>query len=73
MSPDEVGKFWVERKVHGHSAPRSLPSPAHIAKLAAKVPGAIGDLRADQMTSDIQAVSVDGFASSDARHNIVTQ
>ena len=29
MSPDEVGRFWVDRKVRGQSgAPRSLPSPA---------------------------------------------
>jgi hypothetical protein len=51
MSPDEVGRSWVERKVHGP----------------------IGYLIADQMTSDIEAVSVDGFAYSDARYNIVTQ
>jgi hypothetical protein len=74
MSPDEVGKFWIERKVRGQSAaPRSLPSSAHVAKVAAKFPGAIGYLPADQMTSDIQAVSVDGVAYSDARYNIVTQ
>jgi len=74
MSPDEVGRFWVDRKVRGQSAaPRSLPSPAHIAKVAAKFPGAIGYLPADQMTSDIQAVAVDGVAYTDARYNIVTQ
>jgi len=74
MSPDEVGRFWVDRKVRGQSgAPRSLPSPAHVAKVAAKFPGAIGYLPADQMTSDIQAVAVDGVAYTDARYNIVTQ
>lgn len=74
MSPDEVGKFWIERKVRGQSAaPRSLPSAAHIAKVAAKFPGAISYLPADQMTSDIQAVAVDGVAHTDARYNIVTQ
>src|SRR5689334_7216216 len=34
MTPDEVGRFWVDRKVRGQSgAPRSLPSAAHIAKV----------------------------------------
>lgn len=71
MSPDQVGRFWVDRKVRGQSgAPRSLPSPAHIAKVAAKFPGAIGYLTADQLTSDIQAVAVDGVAYSDARYDI---
>ena len=73
MSPEEVGRFWVDRKVRGQSsAPRSLPSPAHIAKVAAKFPGAIGYLAVDQMTSDVQAVAVDGVAYTDARYNIVT-
>jgi hypothetical protein len=74
MSPEEVGRFWVDRKVRGQSAaPRSLPSAAHVAKVAAKFPGAIGYLPEDQMTTDIQAVAVDGVAYTDARYNIVTQ
>lgn len=71
MSPDEVGRFWVDRKIRGQSgAPRSLPSPAHIAKVAAKFPGAIGYLPADRLTPDIQPVAVDGIAYSDARYDI---
>jgi len=74
MSPDDVGRFWVDRKVRGQSgAPRSLPSPAHIAKVAAKFPGGIGYLTVDQLTSDVQPVAVDGVAYGDARYRIVTQ
>ena len=74
MSPDDVGRFWVDRKVRGQSgAPRALPSAAHIAKVAAKFPGAIGYLPVDQMTSDIQPVTVDGIPYTDARYDIVTQ
>ncbi|HEX3760710.1 MAG TPA: hypothetical protein VHW23_18475 [Kofleriaceae bacterium] len=74
MSPEEVGRFWVDRKVRGQSgAPRALPSAAHMAKVAAKFPGAIGYLTEDQLTSDIQAVQVDGVPYTDARYNIVTQ
>jgi len=73
MSPDEVGRFWVDRKVRGQSAaPRSLPSAAHIAKVAAKFPDAIGYLAEDRMTPDIQAVSVDGVAYTDAKYDILT-
>jgi hypothetical protein len=73
MTPDEVGRFWVDRKVRGQSAaPRSLPSAAHMAKVAAKFPGAIGYLPADQMTSDIQAVSIDGVAYTDASYNVTS-
>jgi len=73
MTPDEVGRFWVDRKIRGQrGAPRSLPSPAHIAKVAAKFPGAIGYLPADQLTSDVQAVEVDGVAYTDARYDLAT-
>jgi len=72
MTPDEVGRFWIDRKVRGQSAaPRSLPSAAHVAKVAAKFPGAIGYLTADQLTSDIQAVSLDGVAYGDPRYPLV--
>jgi hypothetical protein len=74
MSADEVGRFWVDRKVRGQSAaPRSLPSPAHIAKVAAKFPGAIGYVPADQLTQDVQAVSIDGVAHTDPRYGVVAQ
>ncbi len=71
MTPDEVGRFWIDRKVRGQSAaPRSLPTAAHIAKVAAKFPGAIGYLTADQLTSDIQPVSLDGVAYTDRRYTL---
>jgi hypothetical protein len=74
MSPDEVGRFWIDRKVRGESAaPRSLPSSAHVAKVAAKFPNAIGYLPVDALTSDIQAVAVDGVPYTDAHYNIQTQ
>jgi hypothetical protein len=74
MTPEEVGRFWIDRKIRGQSgAPRSLPSAAHVAKVAAKFPHAIGYLPEDQLTSDIQAVTVDGVAYTDARYDIVTR
>jgi hypothetical protein len=71
MSPDEVGRFWVDRKIRGQSGPpRSLPSPAYIAKVVAKFPGAIGYLPADQLTADVQPVAIDGVPYTDARYPI---
>jgi hypothetical protein len=74
MTPDEVGRLWVDRKVRGQAgAPRSLPSAAHIAKVAAKFPGAIAYLPEDQLTSDIQPVQIDGVAYTDGHYNVVLQ
>jgi ABC-type phosphate transport system substrate-binding protein len=69
MSPEAVGRFWVDRKVRGQpGAPRSLPSLAHVLKVVAKFPGAISYVPAEQLTSAVQPVAVDGVAYSDARY-----
>lgn len=69
MAPDQIGRFWVDRKVRGQSAaPRSLPSATHTARVAAKFPGAITYLFEDQLTSDIQPVAIDGVPYTDARY-----
>jgi ABC-type phosphate transport system substrate-binding protein len=66
MSPQQVGRFWVDRKVRGEPpAPRALPSAAHVAKVVAKFPGAIGYLPADQVTADVRVVAVDGLRPGD--------
>jgi ABC-type phosphate transport system substrate-binding protein len=43
MSPDEIARYWIDRKVRGGNAPpRHVPSAALIARLVEKLPGAIG-------------------------------
>lgn len=71
MSPAEVGRYWVDRKVRGQSgAPRSLPSMAHVLKVVAKFPGAISYVPADQLNAAVQPVAVDGVAYTDAKYSI---
>ena len=71
MSPAEVGRYWIDRKVRGQSgAPRSLPSAAHMVKVVAKFPHAIGYVSAEQLTADVQPVAVDGIPYTDARYPI---
>jgi ABC-type phosphate transport system substrate-binding protein len=43
MGPDEVARYWIDRKVRGgNSPPRHVPSAALLARLVEKLPGAIG-------------------------------
>lgn len=71
MSPAEVGRFWVDRKVRGQpGAPRSLPSIAHVLKVVAKFPGAVSYVPADQLTAAVQPVAVDGVTYTDERYPI---
>lgn len=74
MSPDEVGRYWVDRKVRGQSgAPRSLPSMMHVQKVVAKFPNAISYLPADQLTPDVQPVKLDGVAYTDGSYALFTE
>jgi hypothetical protein len=52
MSPDEVGRYWVDRKI------------------VAKFPSAISYVPADQMTSEVVAVSIDGVLPTAAGYPI---
>jgi hypothetical protein len=71
MSVDQVGRFWVDRKVRGEgAAPRSLPA-VHLAKVVAKFPGAISYLPVDQLTPDVKALTIDGIAYTDPRYSLV--
>ena len=73
MSPDEVGRFWVDRRVRGQGgAPRSLPSMLHMMKVVAKFPAAIGYVPADQLTPALQPVKLDGVAYTDPSYGLAT-
>ncbi len=73
MTPDQVGRFWVDRKVRGEgAAPRSLAA-IYLAKVVAKFPGAISYLTVDQLTADVKPIKVDGIAYGDPRYGIVTR
>ncbi|HLL23116.1 MAG TPA: hypothetical protein VK427_13340 [Kofleriaceae bacterium] len=74
MTPDVVGRFWIDRKVRAQrGAPRTLPSHLHIAKVVAKFPGAISYLPADQLTPDVQPLKVDGVAYTDPAYTVQTE
>jgi hypothetical protein len=74
MSPDETGRFWVDRKVRGQSgAPRSLPSMLYVIKVVAKFPAAISYVPVDQLTPDLQPVSIDGVVYTSASYSVFTE
>jgi hypothetical protein len=47
MNPDEVARYWIDRKVRGGDPPpKHVPSVAMMAKLVERLPGTIGYLPA---------------------------
>jgi ABC-type phosphate transport system substrate-binding protein len=61
MSPEEVNKFWIDRRIRGQgNPPKSAPSPEVIAKVVANFPGAMGYVPATSLTSALKPVAIDG-------------
>jgi hypothetical protein len=71
MVADEVGRYWIDRKIRGQSgAPRVLATTAIVLKVVAKFPGAIAYLPADEVTADVQVIAIDGVRPSQAGYPI---
>jgi hypothetical protein len=67
MAPDEVNRFWIDRRIRGQgSPPKSAPSAEVVAKVVAKFPGAIGYVPIAALNPGLRPVAVDGRAYTDA-------
>jgi ABC-type phosphate transport system substrate-binding protein len=67
MSPDEVNKFWIDRRIRGQgSPPKSAPSPEVVAKAVASVPGAMGYVPVASLTPALKPVAIDGKTYRDS-------
>jgi ABC-type phosphate transport system substrate-binding protein len=66
MTPDQVSKFWIDRRIRGQgNPPKSAPSPEIIAKVVANFPGAIGYVPVASLTPALKPVAIDGKPYTD--------
>lgn len=69
MSPDEVARYWIDRKIRGQSdAPRSVDSPALLRRVVARLPGAMGYLRREDVDDSVKVVKIDGKRPTDGEY-----
>ncbi len=69
MSADEVGQFWIERRIRGFAGPpRSVDSVSVLLRLVARLPGGMAYARPAQLTSEVRAVRVNGKLPGDANY-----
>ena len=69
MSPDEVSRFWIDRKIRGQrGAPRAVPSTELLAQVVAKLPGAVSYLLEADVPRGLRVVAIDGKLPSDAEY-----
>jgi hypothetical protein len=58
MDPDEVGRFWLDRRVRGGPPPpRQAPDPLTVVRLVARLEGAIGYAPLGVPLADVRVVA----------------
>lgn len=61
MSPDQVAKYWVDRKIRAQPGPpRTVSSLRMLIGVVSKLPGAIGYLRPEYLTAEVKALRIGG-------------
>jgi len=61
MNPDEVSRFWIDRKIRGlPGPPRAVDSLSQLLRLVSHFSGGIGYARTNQVTNEVRVIRVDG-------------
>lgn len=72
MGPDDVGRYWIDRRVRGGAPPpRTVDDPATLSRLIEKLPGAISYLRGAQVDGEKKALAIDGKLPHEKGYPIV--
>jgi len=67
MTPEEVSRFWIDRKIRGlPGPPRAVDSLSLLLHLVARLPGGIAYARPASVTTDVRVIRIDGKLPSDA-------
>jgi hypothetical protein len=73
MGPDDVGRYWVDRKIRGQTgAPKAVPSLELLRKAVASIAGTLTFLNAAEVTADLKVVSVDSKRPTDGGYPLIT-
>jgi ABC-type phosphate transport system substrate-binding protein len=71
MSPDEVGRYWIDRKIRGQTgSPKTVESAEVVMKVVTKVEGAIGYVRHSAASQDVKTLRIDGKLPTDPGYRI---
>jgi hypothetical protein len=64
LEPQEVGRFWIDRRIRDQSGPpKTVPSADLALRVVMSLPGAISYIYPDQVNDKVRALTVDGKTS----------
>jgi hypothetical protein len=69
MTPEEVGRYWIDQKIRGgDSPPRIIDSVALLVRVVGALPGAVAYVREGFSAPDLKVVTLEGRLPSDPRY-----
>jgi hypothetical protein len=74
MSPEQAARYWIDRKIRGQSAaPKAVDPAAVVQRVIARLPGAIGYVRAHEVSPEVKVVRIDGKKPGDPGYAIFAE
>jgi hypothetical protein len=71
MSPEEVSRFWIDRKIRGlPGPPRAVDSLSALLRLVSRTSAGIGYARPSQVTNEVRVIRIDGKLPSEAGYPV---
>jgi len=66
MNPEEVSRFWIDRKIRGlPGPPRAVDSLSQLLRLVSRTSSGIGYARPSQLTNEVRVIRIDGKLPSE--------
>jgi hypothetical protein len=64
LNPEDVGKFWIEKRIRDEgSPPKTVPSPDLAVRIASSLPGAITYCTQEMVNASVKVLTVGGKAA----------
>ena len=71
MSPDEVARYWIDRKIRGEGgAPKAVGSVELLQRVVSKLEHSVAYVRADQVRPEVRIVAIDGAVPGDSSYRL---
>lgn len=71
MSPDDIGRYWIDRKIRGLAGPpKSVESASVVVRVVNKVDGAVGFVKLNATSKDVKVLRIDGKLPRDPGYRL---
>lgn len=72
MTPEEVGRYWIDQRIRGGDAPpRTIDSVSLLVRVIGALPGALAYVREGFTSPELKVVSLEGRLPGDPRYPLV--